>query len=431
MKFFSYNPLSITKSATFKQSSLTFTATVINGILGMIFYIFLARELGPSNFGIFSLSVVVLALTADIGNFGANTGIVNFVSKYIQNDIHLAMKYLKIGFLFKVFIGITVFILGYLFTPFLAINIFDKPEMISFLRLAFLGVGTTWLFSFTTSYYQAVQKFTSWGVVQIFTNLIRLVGVIAVFYSHSLNIHTAMLFYISAPLLGFFVSLVNIPLNFMSEKISKDQTLSFFSFNKWIGIASISGAASSRVDSFVLGRLVSYASIGIYSAANQLVQVVPQLIGAIGTVFAPKFSSFDEDRKMLVYFKKVQLFVVGISFAIILFIPLVKIIINLFFGEEYQSAFPIFVILLMAMLVFLISVPVHNAIIYYYSYPKLFSYLSFLNLAIVFLSAYYLTIKFGISGTAYAVLLGNIVNLVIPLFWFINKIKHKSLINNQ
>jgi O-antigen/teichoic acid export membrane protein len=367
----------------------------------------------------------VLALTADIGNFGANTGIVNFVSKYIQNDIRLAMSYLKIGLLFKIFMGFGVFIIGLLLSPFLAFNIFNKPEMTPFLRLAFLGVGTTWLFSFTTSYYQAVQNFKSWGIVQIFTNSLRLLGVVAVFYTQNLNIHSAMFFYIIAPLLGFIVGFVNIPFNFIREKIHRFETKSFFSFNKWVGISAIGGASSSRVDSFVLGRLVSFASIGIYSAANQLAQVVPQLIGAVGTVVAPKFSSFDSDKKMLEYFKKIQLYVAGISFAIILCIPLVKIVISIFFGQEYKSAFPIFVILLFAMLVFFISVPVHNAIIYYYSYPKLFSYLSFINLAVVFISAYLLTIKFGVSGTAYAVLLGNLTNFIIPLAWFLKRINKK------
>lgn len=417
---------SIIKTNTFRQSGITFTFTVINGLLGMAFYIFLARVLRPSDFGLFSLSVVVLALTADIGNFGANTGLVNFVSRYFLKERSVANKYLKIGFIYKIVMGFVALFLGWIASSYLGNLIFNKPEIIGYLRIAFLGVGTTWLFSFTTSYYQASQKFWSWGMVQIFSNVVRFIGVIAVYAIYGPNVTSALIIYISAPLLGFFVSLINISLGFLKQNIIKKDVKTFFSFNKWIGIMAISAASSSRADTFILGRMVTPYSLGIYSAANQLVQVVPQLIGAIGTVVAPKFSSFDSDKKMLIYFKKLQLMVLGISGILLIITPTVKIIINIFFGSNYEQSYKIFVILFIAMLVFMISIPVHNAIIYYYQYPKLFSYLSFVNFAVVVSLAWVLTNKFGVSGTAYAALAGNIINFLIPAFWMYRKVNNKQ-----
>ena len=43
---------SILATATFKQSQVTIVGTIINGVLGALFYIVLARFLGPSDFGI-------------------------------------------------------------------------------------------------------------------------------------------------------------------------------------------------------------------------------------------------------------------------------------------------------------------------------------------------------------------------------------------
>jgi stage V sporulation protein B len=400
----------------------------------MFFYIFLARTLGPSDFGLFTLSVTVLALVADIGNFGINTGIVNFVSKYIDSDHRRSLKFLKLGLYSKVIISLTVLILGYFLSPYISKNIFSKPELITPLRLMFLGVGTTWMFSFTTSYYQASQKFISWGLIQILTNFIRLASVLVYFYFSQLNLIVSIIFYIAAPLLGFLISSINISFDFNKEKIGKDIGKEFFNFNKWVAIFGGVSAFSSRADTFILGRLATPIGIGIYSAANQLVQVIPQLIGAIGTVAAPKFSSFDEDAKMMKYFKKLQLMVGMIALVILAFSPIVKFIINTFFGAEYRNSFPIFLILLSAMLIFLISIPVHNVIIYYYSYPKLFSYLSIINLLVVFPSAYFLTLKYGVYATAYSILFGNSLNLLIPGLWFLNKIffsKNQSLIANH
>ncbi len=424
IKDYSQRAVSIISTNTFKQSSLTFTATVINGLLGMAFYVFLARVLGPSDFGLFALSVTVLALVADIGNFGINTGIVNFVSKYLKDDRSKSFGYLKLGLYSKVVISLVFLLLGYLSSPFIAISIFSKPELITPLRLAFVGVGTTWMFSFTTSYYQAVQKFVSWGVVQIFTNFIRLGGVISLYFLSDLSLNTSLIFYIAAPLIGFLVGFINLPFSFTKEKLDKSLLTDFFGYNKWVAVSGGMSAFSSRADTFILGRLVTPYSIGLYSAANQLVQVVPQLIGAIGTVVAPKYASFDSDEKMLRYFKKLQYLVIGIAVGIFICTPLVRLLINVFFGQEYRESFVIFMVLLISMLVFLISVPVHNAITYYFSYPKLFSVLSIINFCVVAPLAYFLTLKYGVYSTAYAVLTGNIINFIIPTVWFIRKIKH-------
>ncbi|KKR11739.1 MAG: hypothetical protein UT39_C0003G0008 [Candidatus Woesebacteria bacterium GW2011_GWA1_39_21] len=412
------NFFSVVKTNTFRQSTLTFTATVINGILGMVFYILLARELGVFDFGLFSLSITVLAVVADIGNLGINTGIVNFVSKYLKSDYHRSMGFLKLGLLSKILIALVVIIFGFLLSPFLSKQVFNKPELVFGLRLVFIGVGTTWLFSFTTSYYQASQKFISWGLIQIFTNSLRLAVVVYLTASLQLNLTTAIISYIVAPLLGFLLSFVNISVDFVKEKINSEVRGEFFNYNKWVAISSGIAAFSSRTDIFVLGRLVTASGIGIYSAANQLVSVVPQLIGAMGTVVAPKYSSFTNDQQMLTYFKKLLLMVVAVASFILLCTPGVRLIINQFFGVEYRNSFPIFMVLLVAMLFFLISVPFHNAIIYYYSYPKLFSYLSVINFIVIASLSVFLTLNFGYQSTAYAIMAGNIVNFIVPALWF-------------
>lgn len=379
--------------------------------------------MGPYDFGLFSLSITVLAVVADVGNFGINAGIVNFVSKYLNSDNQRSMKFLKLGLTAKLIIGVFVLLLGFLASPFIATVLFKKPELINAFRLVFLGVGTTWLFSFTTSYYQATQKFISWGLIQIFTNSMRLIFIVLLLSNSKLNLILAVLSYITAPLLGFLFSFVNISLSFIKEKITSGIRSEFFNFNKWLAVSSGIGAFSSRTDTFVLGRLTTPAGIGIYSAANQLVQVIPQIIGAIGTVVAPRYSSFTNDKDMISYFKKLLLFVSGISIFILLCTPIVKFIIDIFFGVEYQNSFKIFVILVFSALIFLMSVPFHNAIIYYFSYPRLFSYLSVINFVVVATLSVYLTKTFGYQATAYAIVAGNFVNFLIPALWFWRRVK--------
>ena len=71
--------LKIIRTKTFSQTVITSFGTIVNGILGLFFYVLAARYLGPSKFGIFSISVATIALIASIANFGVDTGIVRFV----------------------------------------------------------------------------------------------------------------------------------------------------------------------------------------------------------------------------------------------------------------------------------------------------------------------------------------------------------------
>ncbi|MBI2600214.1 oligosaccharide flippase family protein, partial [Candidatus Daviesbacteria bacterium] len=58
----------IFSTATWKQSQITVIGTIINGVLGALFYILLARILGPAEFGILTVSLTTLVLIADMAD---------------------------------------------------------------------------------------------------------------------------------------------------------------------------------------------------------------------------------------------------------------------------------------------------------------------------------------------------------------------------
>ena len=83
---------------TFKDTSITTVGTLINGFLGALFYIMLARYLGPTEFGIISLSILILTLIVDVADLGLDTGVVRFVGKYKRTQPEKAKKFLKLAF---------------------------------------------------------------------------------------------------------------------------------------------------------------------------------------------------------------------------------------------------------------------------------------------------------------------------------------------
>ncbi|QQG47097.1 MAG: oligosaccharide flippase family protein [Candidatus Woesebacteria bacterium] len=413
----------IIKTATIVHSFATLSGTAINSILGLGFYIILARFLGAQAFGVFSISVVTLTLISDIASLGTDTGIINFVGKYINKDKEKALKFLKLGLKIKLLVGTLVIIVGWIIAPFVATYLLAKPELEFPLRLALLGAFIALLFSFATSSLQAVQKFWIWSAVNISSNLLRLIIILTLFSAGLLSVNLSILTYVTIPLLGFFMSLYFLP-PFLKAKNENSVKNEFFHYNKWVAVFILVAAISGRLDTFLVTRILTLKDVGIYSVAVTLSSIVPQIVSAIATVVAPKIAGFDTKEKVILYLKKLQIFVTSLSILGILSGILVGyIFITRFYGKNYLDSFVPFVILLIAQALFLISIPAHTAVFYYFSYPKLFVLVSLVNLSIIGIGGWFLTSNFGFIGTAMAVLIGNISNFVISAIWVISRFR--------
>lgn len=418
------------QTTTLRQSVITFSGTFVNGVLGAIFYIISARFLGPSSFGLFILAVTTLTLISDISDLGINTGIVRFVAKYFQKDEKKAYQFLKLGLEVKFLILVFTALFGWIVSPFIAKEIFNKPEFDVPLKISFIGVSSSLLFSFIISALQSLQKFWSWSLIQIAANLLRLILVFLLIWLGKLTTNSNLVVYVLVPFLGFVFGMKLIGTKFLDVKNERSVTKKFFSYNKWVAALSLISALGSRMDTFISGKLLSNSQLGIYSAANQLVQVVPQLVSAVGTVIAPKMAGMEDIKNLVSYMKKVQIMVLGLAMLGILIAPVIIFMIPLIYGKMYTPSIPVFVILLFAMLIFLISVPVHVSVFYYFSKPSIFFWLSLVHLTLVSVLSFSLIPVYGIIGASLSVLAGQILNFVVPLFWVLRKIKKSLNINH-
>ncbi|MBU0569762.1 oligosaccharide flippase family protein [Patescibacteria group bacterium] len=410
-------------TVTFRQSTITFIGTFVNGLLGAVFYILVARFLGPANFGLLSVSIAALTLVADIGDLGTDTGLVNFVSKYIKKKPKKAKRFLKLGLKIKLAVSILVLVFGFFLAPYFAQIVFAKPDLVLPLKIASFGVGTFLLFSFVTHSLQASQKFWSWSLIQVGSNALRVILVFLLFYFGLVGIESTLLVYSIIPLVGFFAGIVILKPDLLKVKNEFSVAKEFFKYNKWVATFTLLAAISSRLDTFISARLLTASDVGIYSAANQVVMIVPQIVTAVGTVIAPKMAEMGRVSEFVKYLKKSQLMVAGIAVLGLFSIPLVSYLIPILFGVEYVASIPLFIVLLFAMLVFLISVPIHMSVFYYFSYPKLFFWLAIMHFAIIAGVGWNLISIYGAMGAAMTVLVGQIVNFLVPAVWVLRKIQ--------
>ncbi len=413
----------IIRTKTFEHSVITLLGTGVNGVLGVLFFILLARELGPSEFGLVSVSIVFLTLISDIADLGINTGLINFISKHIHSDTIKVKKFLKLGLESKIFFWFVVLISGWFLSPFIADYFLLKIELIMPLRLALVGVGGAMLFSFTTNSLQALQLYRVWSMLNIGANTFRLLITITLISLLTLTPGSALLTYIAVPFFGFLVGMFFLPKRFLKVKDEFSIAKDFFHFNKWIALSILISAFASRVDTFFLTRLTSFSDVGIYSAASQLTSFLPQITYAIAAVVAPKLGGFASPILAFTYLKKLQLYTLGIAALSLVAIPLAIFVIPVFYGKSFIESIPVFVILFFSQLIFLLSLPSHQSIFYYFSKPKVLTFVSFFHLLIISLICYFLILKFGVIGAAWGVFIGSLFNLLVPGLYVLKKFR--------
>jgi O-antigen/teichoic acid export membrane protein len=273
---------------------------------------------------------------------------------------------------------------------------------------------------------QAYERFFALSFIQIFINALRLLAVAMLLIVNIANINTSMTAYILMPLIGFSIGFFIIPFDFLKTKNENSVIRNFFGFNKWVAGISILSAVASRADVYLTAKYLSAFQLGLYAASNQLVQVVPQIIGSVGTVIAPKMASMKNLQEFKIYLKKTIGLVSGISLLGVLSIPIVVFLIPLIYGKSYQGSSEVFIILMISMLIFLLSTPFHMSIYYYFSYPKLFFVLSLIYLFVVVILGRLFIPVWGINGSALVVLIAQSINFIIPVIWMYKKVNNEQ-----
>src|SRR3989344_5819251 len=358
-------------TATGKDTSIVFIGTLINIIAGGLFFVFVPRILGPSDYGLFSTVIATGLMAASIANFGMDTGILRFVSQNQRNInpiLSLAIK----SYLFS---GLTTGIVGFLLAPKLAVFL-NHPEITQLLRIAFAGTIFILLTNFFISALQAKKQFYKASIVNLSSNVLRLLILFVGSYFVSIGLYFLTLLFFFVTITSVIIGKIYLPFNF--EKIEKSQTKNFFKYNFWIAMALIISAIP--FDNYYLLKLSGPFQTGLYAAPFKILTFAYQFGGNFTRVLASRFASFDSDQKAILFAKKATVFpiIFATGFLIIMiFSPFIYLLI----GPEYIGSSQILIILSLGFIFFFFETIPSSIILYYFGKSKI----SFLITAVRYL----------------------------------------------
>ncbi len=310
-------------------------ATIVIIGLGLVQMTVLARIIDNHQFGLLTVSLVIIALADTLSDFGIANSIIQ--RKEISHLELTTLYWLNVG------LGIFVFVLVFLLSDVIA-GVLHNPDLAPLMRtLSFAFV----VIPHGQQFRALMQKELEFNKI----GMIETSAVLAGFTFTVVSAHfwplamTAILGYlvnsaVRTLLFGFFGRKIYRPgLHFSLASVSSN-----LRFGAWLTADSIIFYVNTNLSTLVLARILGASVAGGYNLAYNVAVVPPMKLNPIITrVLFPAFAKIQDDtEKLRVNFYKLLSVVGIINFPVLLglmvvasnFVPLV-------FGEKWNSIIPI------------------------------------------------------------------------------------------
>jgi len=402
------------KSKGFKDVLVVFTGRSVSAVFGFLPSVIVARELGPKGFGVFSLSVVVMMLIAELSGGSINQAVVKFSSSYFQKDKEKAKLTFKIGFKIEIMIGLILLILGFFLREPLSHLVFKETKLEKLITLVFIGSVGIIFMRYVLAVFQSLQTFAKHVLVEIINNFVKLVIIGFLYVIHILNILNAVAVYVAVPYLSCLFGLIFIPKSFFyAEPTQKTIVYEVLHFSKWIMLSSVIIAIYSRLDILLLNQFRGSQVVGVYSAAHILASSLELFAIALLTVVFPKVSRFSERGEYVSFYKRYLIVLVPLGFLICVFFWFTaKPLILTFYTYEFIDSISILKLLAIGSVFFLIALPLCS-IILSLNKPQILLCIDLLILIVMLVGNLLLIPLYGAIGSGIAVLISKLLFMIL------------------
>lgn len=379
---------------------------ILSRLLTLLKTAILARLLVPAQFGVFGIVTLAIALFEILTETGINTVL-------IQEDEEIK-PLVDTAWVISIFRGIFISLFVCLVALPLA-NFFASPEAAKLLFFASLIPLVRGLINPSIIKFQKELEFRKEFNLRLGILLVEsLVAIIGVFLTHSvISLIFALLVGAGLEVIFSFVFCQPRP-RFVWET---QKAKKIISQGKWVTLTGIFSYLVDQGDDAVVGKILGMESLGLYQMAYKISNLpFTEITDVASRVTFPVYSKISRDKaRVKRAFRKTLLvtaFLVVPGVALIFFFP--ELMIKIVLGEKWLGASQALRILAIFGLSRAISGSV-GPILFAFKRQDLAAKISFTKLVSLALLVFPLTIKFGITGTALAVLVSSL--LIQPLIW--------------
>ena len=332
-----------------KGTSIIFIGTIIGMLLGFVGRIIIVRYTTQSEYGIFSLALVLLNIFAMISTLGLQSGVTRQIAyfrgkKDSEKVSGIVKSSIQIALVASIFFSIFLFFVS----DIISVKAFHSPELSTPLKIFAVAIPFSVLIVIFTSIFQGFDRVAPNVYFQnILRNvlLLSLLGIVILFGLSFLGLLYAYLASIALTCIAFAAyAAKKLPVSVKGEKNTNAGSLrkELLLFSLPLLAVSILGMVMTWTDTLMLGYFKTPDVVGLYNAALPLAHLIPIVLTSMLFLYLPIASQLysqnlmNELRRNYAILTK-WIFALTLPLFLIIFL-FPETVLNILFGSRYIQA---------------------------------------------------------------------------------------------
>jgi len=322
-----------------------FLALVLWGGLSVLLSITIARHLGVTDFGVYSIIVGLQSMFGIAAGFGLGTAVAKFLAEYRRRDPSVIGRYAKTALVLAMITSSASIIIYISLSNIIGVGLYGEPEIVDLIPFSSLVVVTTAFYSLAFGMIQGCQRIRMMAAVQVAVPIVNLALIIPLMIL--LGTRGVFISYFVAQGLVFLVGFFSIEtrmLHCVKEPIriwGDDVAKKIINFALPGMIAGLLVSPVYWIGSTQLVLVEGFSAMGLFAAAFVFFNALSMIPQAVVIPLMPRVSELSVanmeqvDLTVSRALRFVALFTFPIFFGIALFD---RQIITFLYGNAYSQA---------------------------------------------------------------------------------------------
>lgn len=309
-----------------KSIGIYLIPSIVNNVLPLFTLPILTRFLSPKDFGIAALALGFVSMIFSFFGCNVDAGTQLYYFKYRKNSDALR-SLVNSGLFFLIAISVISSVLVFIFARYVSLVIMGSPEYGFAVFIAYLGCCFTQLVSFYLKLFRNMEMASSlsfFTTLQSLLNAVFSLSLIVFFQAGYMGLLYASLFSSLVIFCALFYRFAKLfPFAFSFDKLKES-----FLYGIQLLPTLFTGSIYDLCDKYLLRRLVSFTSAGLFSIAQNFANKLFVFMTAVQSTFEPLFMKDMFDKG------KAGADLVGRNFTLFAYISLSAFLVAVLFSEE-------------------------------------------------------------------------------------------------
>ena len=330
-----------------KGTGIIFIGTIIGMLLGFVGRVILVRYITQTEYGIYSLALVIISIFATISTLGLSEGATRYIAYFRGKNEEgkvrgIISSSIKIAFVASILLAVISFFIS----DFISTSIFHAPALSTPLKIFSIAIPFTVLINVFIAIFRGFERVDAKVYFQdIFRPVLYLLFLIAVvlFSLSFLSVVYAYLASIAVTCIAFVIYMMKkSPLSMGRNSVTNPMTKELLFFSVPLLAVSMLMMVMSWTDTLMLGYFKTPDVVGVYNAALPLAHLLSMTLSSMSFIYIPIISQLysknlieELKRSYIILTKWIFLATLPIFFVLFLF-P--DVVLNLLFGSRYIGA---------------------------------------------------------------------------------------------